>query len=55
MFGPLFNSSDGGYNNNNVGYFYPDEIARYDGSLMPQIDRTISKQTLLVSSTKISR
>jgi len=39
----------------NVGYFYPDAITRYDGSLTPQIDSTISKTTLLFSFTKIQR
>jgi hypothetical protein len=32
--------------NINVEYFYPDEI-KYDGFSTPQIDKTMSKETLL--------
>jgi hypothetical protein len=31
-----------------VGYFYQDRIVKYDGSLTPQIDGTISKETVLL-------
>jgi hypothetical protein len=31
-------------------YSYPDEIVEYDGFSMPQIDGTISKETLYFSS-----
>jgi len=32
-----------------VRYFYQDEIVKYDGSLTPQIERTINKETILLT------
>jgi hypothetical protein len=35
-----------------VGYFYSDGIIKYDGFSTPQIDGTISKETLYSSSQR---
>jgi hypothetical protein len=35
-----------------VGYFYPDEIIKYDKFSTPQIDGAISKETLYSSSQR---
>jgi hypothetical protein len=43
-------SANYSFGHNIVGYFYSDEIVKYDGFSTPEIDRTINKGTLHFSS-----